>query len=255
MAKRKKPTGQELEKFLEAWRKADHAGKLVLIAPYNVSYDTAKHWVSEEGAGEPQPEPEIPAMRVSLEELLGIKPGVHLDFCSFDIETSNLQADFSILMSAVIKPYGCPPIVFRADSYPSWYRNRANDKEIVRDVAEELEKHAIIIAHYGSKFDIPFMRAKMVKHGMAPLSPKYALDTWRIAKNNFQVSSRRLQNLVHFFDIGEKGSVDGTLWMEAAYNGSKEALDKIVEHNIIDCEVLEKLGCISFMYTKSIPRM
>ena len=95
----------------------------------------------------------------------------------------------------------------------------------------------------------------MTKHGVEPLPPMFGIDSWRIAKNNFKVSSRRLKNLAEYFDVGTKGGVEGGLWMDAAYNGSREAMDKIVEHNIIDVEVLEKLACISFHYLKSIPKL
>jgi histidinol phosphatase-like enzyme len=83
----------------------------------------------------------------------------------------------------------------------------------------------------------------------------FAVDSWRIARDNFQVSSRRLKNLAEFFEIGNKEGVEGGLWMAAAYDGSKEAMDKIVEHNVIDVEVLEKLACLSFPYLKFIRRL
>jgi len=180
---------------------------------------------------------------------------VNLDFACFDIETSNLQADFSILLTACIKPYGQEPFVFRADNYPEWQTDRANDYQITKAIAEELRKHAIIVTHYGLYFDVPFLRAKMVKHSLEPLPQMFAIDTWSIARKNYKVTSRRLKNLVDFFDIGEKEPVEGELWMKAAYNGSKEAMDRIVQHNIRDVEVLEKLACISFPYLKSIPKL
>lgn len=194
-------------------------------------------------------------MTITTPELLDMSPAIHLDFVCFDIETSNLKADFSILMSACIKPYGQDVIVFRADNYPEWTTDRANDSQIVRDIAQELRKHAIVIGHFSSGFDVPFLRAKMTKYGLEPLPQMFGIDTWRIAKNNFQVSSRRLKNLVNFFDIGEKDQVEGGTWMEAAYNGSSDALDSIVAHNIVDVKVLEKLACISFPYLRSIPRL
>lgn len=249
--KRKKPEGEDLQAFVEEWYASDHIGKVALAEKeYNVSYDTAKHWVSESGLAQKKPK-----MTISTDELLDMKPRVELDFVSFDVETSNLQADFSILMTACIKPYGKEPVVFRADSYPEWESNRANDAKITRDIVNELRKHAIVITHYGVRFDIPYLRAKMVKHGLEPLPPMFGIDSWRIARDNFKVSSRRLKNLANYFDIGEKEVVEGGLWMEAAYNGSKEALDKIVAHNIQDVLILEKLACISFPYLKSIPKL
>ncbi len=254
MTIKKKPEGKQWESFVDSWYNLDHDGKLALIIPLGVTYETAKHWISESGSTRKHVKEE-PRMTVTVPELLAMRPSVNLDFVCFDIETSNLKADFSIFMVACIKLYEQEAIVFRVDNYPEWTVDRANDSKITRDIAKELRKHAIVIGHYSQRFDLPYFRAKMVKHGLEPLPPMFGIDTWRIAKNNFQVSSRRLQNLVRFFDIGEKGQVDGALWMDAAYNGSKEALDEIVTHCIKDVEVLEKLACISFPYLRSIPKL
>ena len=123
-------------------------------------------------------------MTVTVPELLTMNPAVQLDFVCFDLETSNLNADFSILLTAAIKPFGKEAIVFRADNYPEWTVDRANDSKITRDIAQELRKHAIVIGHYSQKFDLPYFRAKMVKHGIEPLPLMFGIDTWRIAKNN-----------------------------------------------------------------------
>lgn len=249
----KPKTKEEWITWCSRWDNSGHQGKLLIAKEYGITYDSARHWRSD--APIPIQSKDAPRMQVNVDELLGMRPAVNLDFVSFDIETSNLKADFSIMLSAVIKPYGQEPIVFRADDYPTWESNRADDKQIVEDIANELSKHAIVITHYGSGFDIPFLRAKMVRHGLAPLPQMFAVDSWRIARRNFQVSSRRLKNLARFFDIGKKDQVEGDLWMAAAYDGNKEAMDAIVEHNIRDCEVLEKLTCISFPYLRSIPKL
>ena len=249
---KKKPEGKEWETFVELWYVHDHEEKILLAQGYGVTYETAKHWISESGATRKQVEP---TMTITVPELLALRPSVHLDFVSFAIETSNLNADFSILLTACIKPYGQPAIVFRSDDYPEWETERDNDKPITEAIAGELKKHAIVIGHYGQRFDIPFLRAKMVKHHLEPLPPMFGIDTWRIAKNNFKVSSRRLQNLGNYFDLGEKHAVEGRLWMKAAYSGSREAMDEVVEHNIQDIKILEQLTCISFAYLKSIPRL
>ncbi len=246
-----KPEGKEFEEFLARWYSCDHDGKVALAKLFGVRLDTLKHWVSDSGSAKPTQ----PTMTMTGKDLLVAKPSVHLDFVCFDLETSNLDADFSVLLTAAIKPYGQQPIVFRADNYPTWETSRSDDKEIVVAISTELRKHAIVIGHYSQKFDIPFLRAKMAKHGLEPLPPMFGIDTWRIAKNNFKVTSRRLQNLVNFFDLGDKSGVEGGLWMKAAYDGDEKAMDKIVKHNIVDVEILEKLAAISFPYLKTIPKL
>ena len=114
-------------------------------------------------------------------------------------------------------------MIFRGDSYDTWEKHRANDKPIVCAIAQELKRHAIVITHYGTGFDIPFLRAKMVKYNLDPLPPMFAVDSYYIARSNFQISSRRLANLGTYFDLGEKSGVEGALWMRAAYDGDKKA--------------------------------
>jgi uncharacterized protein YprB with RNaseH-like and TPR domain len=247
-----KPKEEDLRDWCLAWEQTDHTGKLELCEKYNITYETGRHWYSDAPAEYKQA---VPPMQMSMDDLLTMRPGVNLDFVTFDIETSNLTADFSMLLSACIKPFGMLPIVFRADHYPTWNTNRADDRQIVIDIAEELQKHAIIITHYGDRFDIPYMRAKMVRWGLPPLPSMFGVDSWKIAKANFQVSSRRLKNLAQFFQVGEKEGVEGGLWMEAAYNGSKEAMDEIVEHNVQDCRILEKLAALTFPYLKSVKKL
>lgn len=252
---RKKPSGAEYQELVTSYKENSHLGKLVLAKSYGVTLDTLKHWCSDGETPVKEKVAVAPKMTVCVEELLGMRPAVNLDFVCFDLETSNLDADFSVLLTACIKPFGQPVKIFRADNYPEWKTDRANDAKITCDIADELRKHAIVIGHYSQKFDVPFLRAKMAKHQLEPLPQMFGIDTWRIAKNNFKVTSRRLRNLVHFFDLGDKDSVEGGLWMDAAYNGDIDAMNKIVEHNVRDVEILEKLAAISFPYLKSIPKL
>jgi uncharacterized protein YprB with RNaseH-like and TPR domain len=197
----------------------------------------------------------VAGLRDQINEEFKLTSKTQLDFVSFDIETTNLTADFSTILCACIKPFGKDSIVFRIDDYnKDWSSKRKDDSKIVKAIAEELSKHAIIITHYGSKFDIPYLKAKMVKYGLSPLPPMFAIDTWRISKNNFQVSSRKLVSLSQYFNLGVKSGVEGDLWLEASMNGNTKALDEIVKHNIQDVILLEKLSAISFPYLKSIPK-
>lgn len=252
MTSRKKPTGEAWQSFVDKWNNLDHVGKVALARAHGATYDSAKHWVSEGDTTPPAPKAVGGDV---VDEVLALQPKVMLDFVTFDIETSNLTADFAIVLSAVIKPFGGKPIVFRADDYPDWTNNRVNDKPIVQDIAAELSRHAVVITHYGSRFDIPFLRAKSVRYGLPPLPPMFGIDTYSIAKANFKLSSRRLKTLAEYLELGEKEPVEGSLWMQAAFRGDRQAMDRIVEHNILDTIILEKLAAVSFPYLKSLRKL
>ncbi len=251
MVAKKKPEGKYLVSWCREWDNANHTEKINICRDMDITYETARHWRSD--CGIPREEDLHP--RLDVDDILALRPAVNLDFVCFDVETSNLNADFSVLLTACIKPFGQDSIVFRADEYDAWDNDRDNDYDITRDIAEELRKHAVVIGHYSQRFDIPFLRFKMTKHGLEPLPQMFGIDTWRIAKNNFKMSSRRLDSLASAFDLGAKYPVEGKVWMKAAYSGSREAMDKIVAHNIVDVEILEKLACISFPFLRSIPRL
>jgi uncharacterized protein YprB with RNaseH-like and TPR domain len=177
-----------------------------------------------------------------------------LDFVTWDLETSNLNADFSILLSSVIKPYQEAPIVHRIDTLnPLWeVGKRKDDRAIVYAVSEELQKHAVIITHYGTGFDLPYLKAKMVKYDLEPLPPISMVDTFWVAKRNLKVSRRRLEALAEYFFGESKTKVEGNLWTQAFMDGDKAAMDNIVEHNVQDCVLLEMLTERLLPYIKTI---
>ena len=240
------------KEFCARWEQTDHAGKLELCQEFGIGYDTGRHKYSDA----PAEFKSQPRMQISENELLIMEPSVHLDFIMFDLETSGFDADWDIMLTACIKPYGRDTMVFRADDYPEWTANRANDRGIVVDIANEIRKHAVVVGHYSERFDVKFLRAKMFRHGLEPLPPMFGIDTWRIAKNNFKVSNRRMKSLSVFAEIPmEKEEPDGTRWMRASFGGDKAAMDDIVLHNIRDVEILEKLACLSFPYLRSISKL
>lgn len=165
-----------------------------------------------------------------------------LDIVMFDIETTGLKADFSVILCATIKAFGQEPVVFRNDQLNKKWRTRRNDdKAITKAIRDELSKHGIVVTHNGSRFDIPYMKAKLARHDLEPLLPMLHIDTLRIARQNLQVSSRRLDNLGKWLLGKEKSRVEGPTWMEAGMNGDIPAMEEIVKHNIVDCELLEEV--------------
>ncbi len=258
---------EEWVAWCKTWDESSHAEKLEIAKSHRINYDTARHWRSDSGitwVKPPRQVKEAPAVEKcptdeqleAVREVLALKPKVDLDFVSFDIETTGLRADFSVVLSTVIKPFGQPPKIYRADEYPAWKAgHKADDRDICCDITNELSKHAIIVTHYGSGYDLPYTRAKLIRYGLPPIPPMFALDTYRIAKANMLVSRRRLEALAEYLKLGKKSAVEGNLWMEAAMNGDKKAMDAIVAHNVQDCELLERLASLLFPYLKSIVRL
>lgn len=153
----------------------------------------------------------------------------------FDIETTNLDANMAVMITACIKPQGGKTIQF--------YKGRtgSNDKELVKAVRDELEKYDIIVGYYHLGFDIPFINSRLLYWNLKPLEKKLQIDVYRIAKKTFKLTSRRLAAVTEFLKIRGKTRIDFEEWLKAALDGDKKSIAYILEHNVADVEILERL--------------
>lgn len=168
-----------------------------------------------------------------------------------DIEASNLDADFGMILSWCIK-HG------DLDKYEGYvlrrrdYRTVERDKEAIRRLIIALGKFDTIVTYYGHdwQFDMPFIRARALKYGFQfiPYKGLIHIDLYRSAKAKFKLHSGRLDAAVDFFNLGEKTKIKGDMWVRANAKFDKKALGYIWEHNKIDTEVLEKLHKLLMPY-------
>lgn len=159
----------------------------------------------------------------------------------FDIETSDLKANWGIMWSYCLKPDGKPVIsnVIRPDEV----RNGTYDKRLCRELVDDLWKFDRVIGHYMCRFDLPFVRTRCVYWGIEfpPFGSLKQKDTWVVLRHKFKLHSNRLQTACEFFGIPAKGHpMTPDVWLRA-YKGEQSALDYIEAHNIEDVESTEAL--------------
>jgi len=163
--------------------------------------------------------------------------------CVMDIETTNLNADFGIILCGVIKPANGKPKVFRGDKLnPNWDRKRSDDKDVVKALVEELEKYDIWIIYNGLKFDIAFIRSRLLKHGLSPLGNKKLIDPVQLARNKLKMSYNSLEKVANHLGCNSKTEIDPDMWLKAALDGDRKAMSQIVVHCIEDVLTLEKVA-------------
>ena len=160
--------------------------------------------------------------------------------CCFDLECSALTADFGIILAAVVKGANAEPVVFRLDELnKDWKTKRSNDAPLVRAVADELSKYDILIAHNGVNFDLPFLRTRMLYHGMKAFPEKKVIDPVQIARKRLRLSRNTLARVAGISGAGKKFYIDSELWIKATLDGDIKAMDAIVEHCKQDVALLE----------------
>ena len=156
---------------------------------------------------------------------------------SFDLETSNLYADFGVVLCGVVKPWGKAPVVFQQTDVSS------DDSEVVKKLVAELDKYTILLAHNGVRFDRPFLNTRATKYGMPILSPRSnIIDPVIVARRHLRMGGNSLENLARYLNTKhQKSKVEGYLWQKATLDGDKDALAAIIKHCIIDVLVLEEV--------------
>lgn len=162
----------------------------------------------------------------------------------FDIETSNLVADFGIMLSYAVKDGGgkvLSSVLTPQDIKKAKFGQE--DKRLVKQCLDDLGKFDRIVTYYGSRFDVPFLRARALSMGLE--FPNYGTlkhtDLYFIIRGRVALSSKRLENACRVL-LGDtnKTRIDSKYW-RAGVRGDKKSLDYILDHNKKDVIDLERL--------------
>ena len=164
---------------------------------------------------------------------------------TFDLETSNLNADFGIILCGVIYDITNDRFhIIRWDKTEDYRKGRYDlDREVAVKIRDTLETFDIIIGYNSQRFDIPFLRARLLKHRERLLESVRHIDLIYVAKYKLKLHDNKLDTLSKFMATQDfKTEVDGSKWIEAlVYAGRRrgqKAMDYIVEHCILDTKVL-----------------
>lgn len=160
--------------------------------------------------------------------------------CTWDLETSNLQASIGFLLCCVIKPWAEDPIVFRIDESPNYDHDRSNDRWIAKRIKETLEEFDIAIAYNGQRFDAPFLNTRLMIHNLKPMAIGIKhLDPLYAARYRMRLHSNRLETVIETLNLKTKKTpLNGNIWIKAAV-GVKQAMDQVVDHCVKDAYALE----------------
>lgn len=116
-----------------------------------------------------------------------------------------------------------------------------DDSEVVKKLWDVFDEADIIVAHNGDRFDIKKSNARFIFHDMPPPSPYKTVDTLKVAKQKFQFTSNKLDDLGDYLNVGRKIRTGGfDLWLDCMA-GEQKAWKKMVEYNKQDVRLLERV--------------
>jgi len=169
-----------------------------------------------------------------------------------DIESSNLKADFGLMLCYCIKEQGTDKIYHRTVTEKEL--KHVLDKNVVKQCIKDMLKFDMLIGYYSTKFDIPFIRTRAAVHKI--YFPTYGTlkhkDVYYMVRNKFCLSRNR-QEVACRVLLGktEKSHIVYTHWVKAL-QGNKKSLTYILDHCKRDVRDLERLYNHVINYRKRI---
>jgi len=158
-----------------------------------------------------------------------------------DIEASNLDADFGIVLSYCIKPLDQPSL--KRLITPRELASKDLDKALMIDCIADMRKFDRLVTYYGTGFDIPFVRTRAMLHKLDfPVFREIKhTDVYYWVRNKLRLHRKRLEVVCDFLGIPAKGHpMIPPIWT-AALTGNKKALNYILTHNLEDVESLQEV--------------
>lgn len=113
-----------------------------------------------------------------------------------------------------------------------------DDSNIIRKLHSILSQADILVAHNGDAFDWKKFQTRSLQLGLSPIAPKLMIDTLKVAKKEFKVTSNRLDYLGKFLGVGKKVETPSGLHMSVMKN-EPNALKTMVQYNKGDVLLLE----------------
>src|SRR6266851_4488764 len=173
-----------------------------------------------------------------MPEYVRPKPRLYREV-GFDLETTNLKANFGTILCACVKPVGADPITFRLDELPGpdglW-----DDSRLVTRLCELLNNCGKVFGWYSSFFDIKFLRTRKLLNSLSmPCSFAHA-DLWVTARSQLALHNNRLDTWNNAFapDDAQKTPIKWETWRRAGA-GDSGSIDYVVEHCEKDVESME----------------
>lgn len=116
------------------------------------------------------------------------------------------------------------------------------DKKVCKKAWELLDKSDYLIGHNSNNFDIKKLNTRFLFHGLPPIGKKNTIDTLKIAKKYFKITSNKLDYIAEFLGIkGKRKSKKFSqqeMWKQCCL-GNIEAFKENEKYNIQDIKVTE----------------
>lgn len=162
-----------------------------------------------------------------------------------DIESTGLTGGYHIVLCCVIKIYGTTEErIFRVNIHQIDLFKE--EERVLNEINDFLAGLDGIITYYGTRFDAPMLRTRMMFHGINPFDKIKHLDMYYTVRRIVNLERKRMWNVVHMMratrpELESKTALNTEVWMGAIHSRNAKDMDYIVDHCILDVRVLENI--------------
>jgi DNA polymerase elongation subunit (family B) len=132
-----------------------------------------------------------------------------------------------------------------------WDRNQC-DKKLLEKLGPVIAQSDGLIMHNGDRFDLPWIKGRILHHELPPLNNVQTIDTLKLARSNFNLNSNTLDYVSKFLGNEGKLPTDFGLW-KSIMKGDRKALKYMCEYCDQDVVELEKVFMKLLPYFDKLP--
>jgi uncharacterized protein YprB with RNaseH-like and TPR domain len=160
----------------------------------------------------------------------------------FDIETTHLKADFGTVLCIGYKWLDEKKVSVPAiTDFKGWKRDVTDDKALFEAFYPVMVEADILVSYFGKGFDVKYIQAKLLEHGLSFLPNTPHVDLFYVAKQNMALSRKSLEKVGLFLGCtAEKTPVDGKVW-KRAMSGHEASIGYVREHCRADVKLTEEV--------------
>lgn len=127
------------------------------------------------------------------------------------------------------------------EEYYADLKTVGNEKNVLRVAWAMLDHYDVIVGHNIDKFDLKKLNSRFLYYGFDPPSPYLTIDTLKVLKKTFAMSSNKLEYVVKHLGLEEKLTnreyAGHALWTSCLLEGDEEAWKELQEYNIQDAKI------------------
>ena len=165
-------------------------------------------------------------------------PNICYAYNLYDYKNPQMLIKEKSIITFAYKWNGSKTKVVTALDFQGEKKDPYDDKGLVAFISLLINEADYVVAHYGDKFDVRFIKARALINGLASPAPVCTIDTYKLAKKYFHLNANRLDYLGKLLGLGGKAKSGWELWEKSA-KGDLKAIAKMAAYNKRDVDLLE----------------